>query len=124
MRLLLRILINAAALWAAVHFVGGIHFTGSAAGLLGVALVFGILNAIVRPILFFFSLPLLVITLGLFTFVLNAIVLLLTSALSSRLGLGFSVDGFGAAFWGAIVISIVSMLLSIFLHDSRGDARD
>ena len=124
MRLLLRILINAAALWAAVHFVGGIHFTGSTAGLFGVALVFGILNAIVRPVLFFFSLPLLVITLGLFTFVLNAIVLLLTSALSSRLGLGFSVDGFGAAFWGAIVISIVSMLLSVFLHDSHDDARD
>ena len=123
MRLLVRILINAATLWAAVHFVGGIHFTGSAAGLLGVALVFGILNAIARPILFFLSLPVLILTLGLFTFVLNAIVLLLTSALSSRLGLGFSVDGFGAAFWGAIVISIVSMLLSIFVHDSR-DARD
>ena len=123
MRLILRILINAAALWAAVHLVSGIHFTGSTINLLCVALVFGILNAIVRPILFFFSLPLLIITLGLFTFVLNAIVLLLTSALSSRLGLGFFVDGFGAAFWGAIVISIVSMLLSIFVHDSR-DARD
>ena len=124
MRLVLRILINAAALWAAVHFVGGIHFTGSTAGLFGVALVFGILNAIVRPILFFFSLPLLIVTLGLFTFVLNAIVLLLTSALSSRLGLGFSVDGFGAAFWGAIVISVVSILLSLFVRDSHHDARD
>ena len=93
-------------------------------GLLGVALVFGILNAIVRPILFFFSLPLLIITLGLFTFVLNAIVLLLTSALSSRLGLGFSVDGFGAAFWGAIVISVVSIVLSLFVRDSHRDAND
>ena len=124
MRLILRILINAAALWAAVHFVSGIHFAGSTINLLCVALVFGILNAIVRPILFFFSLPLLIITLGLFTFVLNAIVLLLTSALSSRLGLGFSVDGFGAAFWGAIVISIVSVILSLFVRDSRSDARD
>ena len=122
MRLLLRILINAAALWAAVHFVSGIHFAGSTAGLFGVALVFGILNAIVRPILFFFSLPLLIITLGLFTFVLNAIVLLLTSALSSRLGLGFSVDGFGAAFKGALVISIVSIVLSLFVRES--DAKD
>ena len=124
MRLILRILINAAALWAAVHFVSGIHFTGSTAGLFGVALVFGFLNAIVRPILFFFSLPLLIITLGLFTFVLNAIVLLLTSALSSRLGLGFSVDGFGAAFKGALVISIVSIVLSLFVRDSHSDARD
>ena len=124
MRLLLRILINAAALWAAVHFVSGIHFAGSTAGLFGVALVFGILNAIVRPILFFFSLPLLIITLGLFTFVLNAIVLLLTSALSSRLGLGFSVDGFGAAFWGAIAISVVSIILSLFVRDSHRNAED
>ena len=123
MRLILRILINAAALWAALHLVSGIHYNGSVTSLLGVALVFGILNAIVRPILFFFSLPLIIITLGLFTFVLNAIVLLLTSALSSRMGLGFSVDGFGAAFWGAIVISIVSILLSIFLRDSK-DAKD
>jgi putative membrane protein len=124
MRLILRILINAAALWVAVHFVSGIHFTGSTTSLLGVALVFGILNAIVRPILFFFSLPLLIVTLGLFTFVLNAIVLLLTSALSSRMGLGFSVDGFGAAFWGAIVISVVSIVLSLFVRDSHRDAKD
>ena len=124
MRFIIRLLINAAALWAAVHFVSGIHFTGSTINLLCVALVFGVLNAIVRPILFFFSLPLLIVTLGLFTFVLNAIVLLLTSALSSRLGLGFSVDGFGAAFWGAIVISIVSVILSLFVRDSRSDARD
>ena len=107
-----------------MHFVSGIHFTGSTTSLFGVALVFGILNAIVRPILFFFSLPLLIVTLGLFTFVLNAIVLLLTSALSSRLGLGFTVDGFGAAFWGAIVISVVSIVLSLVLRDSHRNAED
>jgi putative membrane protein len=121
MRLILRILINAAALWAAVYFIDGIQFTGSIVSLLGVALVFGVLNAIVRPILFFFSLPVLVLTLGLFTFVLNALVLLLTSALSSRLGLGLHVDGFGAAFWGAIVISVVSFVLSLFVRDGDKD---
>jgi putative membrane protein len=115
MRLILRILINAAAVWAAVHFVDGIHFTGSLTSLLGVALVLGVLNAILKPILFFFSLPFIILTLGLFTLVLNAIVLLLTSALSSRLGLGLSVNGFAAAFWGALVISIVSMVLSLFV---------
>jgi putative membrane protein len=122
MRLIVRILINAAALWAAVYFVSGIHFTGSVFGLLGVALVFGLLNAIVRPILFLFSLPVLVLTLGLFTFVLNAVVLLITSALSSRLGLGLWVDGFGAAFWGAMVVSIVSFVLSMFVPDPKKES--
>ncbi|MES2178198.1 MAG: phage holin family protein [Gemmatimonadota bacterium] len=121
MRLILRILINAAALWAAVHFVSGIHFTGSLASLLMVALIFGVLNAIVRPILMLLSLPLLVLTLGLFTLVLNAIVLLLTSAVSRSVGLGLRVSGFSAAFWGAIVISIVSIVLSIFIRDTDDD---
>ncbi len=119
MRLILRILINAVALWAAVHFVAGIHFTGSFASLIGVALVFGVLNAIVRPVLFFFSLPFIIFTLGLFTLVLNAIVLMITSALSTRLGLGLSVDGFSAAFWGALVVSIVSIVLSMFVRDEH-----
>jgi putative membrane protein len=119
MRLILRILINAAALWAAVHFVSGIQFTGSFTNLLGVALVFGVLNAIVRPIQFFFSLPLVILTLGLFTFVLNAIVLLITSALSDRLALGFHVSSFSAAFWGALMITIVSFALSLFVGNGK-----
>ena len=119
MRFILRILITAAALWAAVHFVDGIHFTGTITSLLGVALVFGVLNAIVRPILFFLSLPFVILTLGLFTLVLNACILMLTSALSSRLGLGLTVDGFGAAFWGALVVSIVSFALSLFAGDGK-----
>ena len=119
MRLILRVLINAAALWAAVHFVQGIHFTGSIGSLLCVALVFGVLNAIVRPVLFFFSLPFIIFTLGLFTLVLNALMLMLTSALSARLGLGLSVDGFSSAFWGALVVSIVSFVLSLFLREPQ-----
>jgi putative membrane protein len=115
MRLILRILINAAALWAAVHFVDGIRFTGSLTSLLGVALVFGVLNAVVKPVLYFFSFPFIVLTLGLFTLVLNAVVLLLTSALSSRLGLGLSVSGFVPAFWGALVVTLVSIVLSLFV---------
>src|SRR3954468_17546344 len=119
MRLLLRILINAAALWAAVHFVSGIHFTGTFVNLLCVALLFGVLNAVVRPILKLFSLPFLILTLGLFTLVLNAVMLLITSALSSSLGLGLRVDGFIAAFWGALVVSVVSFVLSMFVRDSE-----
>jgi putative membrane protein len=117
MKFLMRILITAIALWAATRLVSGITYHGNWLGLAGVALVFGILNSFVRPILTFLAFPLLIVTLGLFTFVLNAVMLLLTSALSSRLGIDFHVAGFWAAFWGAIVVGIVSFLLSIFLPD-------
>ena len=117
MKFLMRILITAVALWAATRLVSGISYHGNWLGLAGVALVFGILNSFVRPILTFLAFPLLIVTLGLFTFVLNAVMLMLTSALSSKLGIDFHVTGFWAAFWGAIVVGIVSFLLSIFLPD-------
>jgi putative membrane protein len=81
--------------------------------------VFGVLNSFVRPILTFLAFPLLIVTLGLFTFVLNAVMMLLTSALASKFGIDFHVAGFRAAFWGAIVVGIVSFLLSMFLPDER-----
>ena len=119
MKFLMRILITAVALWAATRLVSGITYHGNWLGLAGVALVFGILNSFVRPILTFLAFPLLIVTLGLFTFVLNAVMLMFTSALSSRLGIDFHVAGFWAAFWGAIVVGIVSFLLSIFLPDGE-----
>jgi putative membrane protein len=115
MQFILRLFVNAAALWAAVQVVPGISHAGSFASLLGVALVFGVLNAVVRPLLLFMSFPLLVVTLGLFTLVLNALLLWLTSTISNSLGLGFTVSGFWAAFLGALVVSLVSLLLSIFV---------
>jgi putative membrane protein len=121
MKFLMRILITAIALWASTHLVTGITFHGNWLGLAGVALVFGLLNSFVRPVLTFLSFPLLILTLGLFTFILNALMLLLTSALSTRLGIDFHVAGFWAAFWGAIVVGIVSFLLSILLPDGRRD---
>ena len=117
MRFLMRIVVTAIALWAATRLVSGITFHGGWLGLAGVALVFGVLNSFVRPVLSFLAFPLLIITLGLFTFVLNAVMLLLTSALASKFGLDFHVSGFWAAFWGASVIGIVSFLLSMFLPD-------
>ena len=81
--------------------------------------MFGVLNAIVRPILGLLTCPLMVLTLGLFTLVLNALMLLLTGAVSASLGLGFHVAGFVPAFLGAIVVSIVSIILSIFVRDDR-----
>ena len=124
MRFVMRIVVTAIALWAATRLVSGITFHGGWLGLTGVALVFGVLNSIVRPVLSFLTFPLLIITLGLFTFVLNAVMLLLTSALASTFGLDFHVDGFWAAFWGAIVIGILSFLLSMFLPDTRRRSDD
>ena len=120
MRFLLRLLINAAALWVATRIVPGVTHSGSGGSLLLVALVFGVLNALLRPVLALLSCPLLILTLGLFTFVINALILLLTSALSISLGIGFHVDGFWPAFLGALVVSIVSILLSIFVRDVSG----
>ena len=117
MRFLIRLLINAAALWIATQIVPGVTHTGPWTSLLLVALVFGVLNAVVRPILKLLTCPLIVLTLGLFTFVINAVMLWLTSAVSESLGLGFHVDGFGSAFLGALVVTVVSVLLSVFLSD-------
>lgn len=119
MRLLLRILVNAAALWVATEIVPGVEHTGPWTSLLLVALVFGLLNAFVRPILKLLTCPLILLTLGLFTFVINAIVLWLTSAISGSLGLGFHVSGFWAAFLGALVVTVVSVLLSVVLSDAE-----
>lgn len=110
-----RLLVNATALWAATRLVPGISFDGDWRLLFGVALVFGVLNVSVRPILALLTLPLLIVTLGLFTFVLNALMLWLTSAISNALGLGFRVEGFGAAFIGAFVVTVVSFFLSLFV---------
>ncbi len=120
MRFITRLLINAAALWAAIRLVPGISFEGEWPLLFAVALVFGALNAVIRPILFILTLPFFILTLGLFTFVLNAIMLWLTAATSDLFGLRFHVDGFGAAFVGALIVTIVSFALSVLVgRDSR-----
>lgn len=124
MQLIVRLLINAAALWAATRVVPGISFTGDWRLLFVVALVFGALNVSVRPVLWVMTLPLLLLTLGLFTFFLNALMLWLTGAISGALGLGFHVEGFGAAFLGALVMSIVSFMLSLVVGSSRHGHRE
>jgi putative membrane protein len=118
-----RVLINAAALWAATRVVPGISFDGDWRLLFAVALVFGALNVSVRPVLMLLTLPFLIITLGFFTFVLNALMLWLTGAISDALGLGFHVAGFGAAFVGALVVSVVSFLLSMFVASGAREYR-
>jgi putative membrane protein len=119
MKLIMRILITMAALYAASRWVNGISSDGSIWALAGVALVFGIVNAFVKPILTLLSLPVVIVTLGLFLLVVNALMLMLTSGVSSSLGLGFHVAGFVPALIGSIVISLVSFLLSMLIPDER-----
>ena len=121
MRFLIRLLVNAAALWVATRLVTGVTYTGAVMPLIGVALVFGVVNAIIRPILKLFTFPLLILTLGLFTFVLNGLMLWLTSSVSSQLGLGFHVSGFWPAFWGALVVSFVSAVLGAIVRERDED---
>jgi putative membrane protein len=124
MHVVLRLLINAAALWVATRTVSGITYTGDGASLFGVALVFGVLNVLIKPILFFLSFPFVVLTLGLFTLVINAVMLRLTAAASDALGLGFAVDGFAAALKGALVVTIVSFGLSLFMSDRNAPQKE
>ena len=113
MNLILKLLINAAALWAAGELIGGIHLDGDFWTILLVALIFGVVNTFIKPILKLLSLPAIILTLGLFTLVINAAMLALTALVSDEL----SIDSFWSAVLGAIVISIVSALLSTFVKD-------
>jgi putative membrane protein len=117
MPFLVRLLVNAAALWVATQVVPGVTFDGGPLPMLGVALVFGVLNASLRPLAKILTFPLIIVTLGIFALVINGLMLWLTSALSSTLGLGFHVSGFWAAFWGALVVSLVSLMLSMLIRD-------
>lgn len=127
MNLILRLAINAAALWVAAALVPGIGFGGEGqqqlTTVLVVALIFGIINALIKPIIAFFTCPFYLLTLGLFTFIVNALMLMLTAAIANTLGQPFVVEGFGAALIGSIVVSLVSWVLSIFVHDDDDDKR-
>ena len=113
--LLIRWGVVSAGLWVAAALVPGIGFS-SGGSLLIAAIVLGILNAVVRPLLIVLTLPVTVVTLGFFLFVINAGMLKLTSAIVD----GFSVQGFWAAVFGSIVLSLVSLVLNVFISD-RGD---
>ena len=117
MAFLVRWLVNAAALWVATRLVPGVIFVGGWLPFLGVALVFGFVNAFIRPVAKVLTFPFIIVTLGIFSLVVNGLMLWLTSALSGALDLGFHVRGFWAAFFGALVVSIVSTLLSMLIAD-------
>ena len=92
MRFLVRLLVNAAALWVATRIVPGVSYSGGVVPLLGVALVFGVVNAVIGPVAKILTFPIIILTLGIFALVINGLMLMLTSALSSALGLGFHVE--------------------------------
>jgi putative membrane protein len=113
----IRLLVNALALSAAAGIVGGINLTGSFGDVLVVALVFGILNALLKPILVLFSIPLLIVTLGMFSFVVNGALLLATAGLTDSL----NIDGLWSAILGSIVMSFVTMVLGKNMKDGEKD---
>ena len=122
MRFILRLVVSAAALAIATWILSGITLTGSSTAsqiitLLIVALIFGVLNAIIKPLFALFTAPLILLTLGLFLIVINACMLLLTSWLAGLFDLGWEVDGLWTAVLGSIIISIVSFVLNVFLPD-------
>ncbi|MCP4356608.1 MAG: phage holin family protein [Chloroflexi bacterium] len=116
--IIIKIIVNMLALWAAAFFVGGISLTGNLLQWLVVAIVFGLVNAFIKPLVKLLTLPINVATLGLFSLVINTVLLLLTGLLAN--GLSFDGGPFAniwSAFLGSLVISIVSTILNWFLKD-------
>ncbi|NOT59196.1 MAG: phage holin family protein [Acidobacteria bacterium] len=119
MKFLIRWGCNALAIYAAIKLLPGLTFTGAWWQLCLVALILGLLNALVRPLLEFLTCPLILLTLGLFVLVINAMLLLFTSAIANALDIPFHIASFWSAFWGALVISIISSLLSLLVTDDE-----
>lgn len=116
-KFIIRWAINALALYAAVQIVPGIKYIGEWTGILWLALIFGLLNALVRPLLKFLTCPLILLTLGFFTILINTGMLMLTSTVGQSFGISFTVDGFWPALLGSLVISFVSVVMTLILRD-------
>jgi putative membrane protein len=123
-RFLIWVVVNALALAAAAWLLPDIRVTGTTetdrvVTLVLVAVIFGVVNAVVRPVVKLLSLPFIILTLGLLIFVINALMLLLTSWVSEQVGLGFHVDGFWTAVLGAVIVTIATWLLELVLPGDR-----
>jgi putative membrane protein len=128
MKVLIRVLVSAAALFVATLVVSGIELTAGSTlskviTLIVVALIFGVVNAVLKPIVKTVGCLFYVVTLGLIALVVNALLLLLTSWVAGKLSLPFHITGFWPAFWGAIIIGVVSWLLNLFLGDKKQGSR-
>ncbi len=119
-RFFLRWLINVAALYAAVTIVPGIHTQSENwVSLIWLALIFGFLNALLRPLLKFLTCPLIILTLGVFTLVINTFMFWLAGAVGTSFGVGFTIDGFWPAFFGGLVVSVVSIVLTVIFKEDK-----
>nr|WP_202421630.1 phage holin family protein [Nocardiopsis alba] len=124
--LIIRVIVNALALWAAVFLIDGIDVgtddtVGQIVVFLVVGAIFGVVNAIIKPIVKTVGCLFYALTLGLIGLVVNALLFLLTEWIAGLFDLPFHIDGFWPAFWGAIVVAVVSWLLSMFLPDQKDD---
>jgi putative membrane protein len=116
-KLLLRWLINAVALWVAITFVPGIHAQASWPEIFGLALIFGLVNALLRPLISLLTCPFLILTLGLGTLLINTLLFWLSGLIGEQLGVGFTVDGFWPAFFGSLIVTLVSLALTLSVKD-------
>jgi putative membrane protein len=116
-RFILRWAINAAAIFLAIRFVPGISLESGWVSVIWLALIFGLVNAFVRPLLSLLTCPLIVLTLGLFTLLINTFLFWLTGQIGHLFGIGLTINGFWPAFLGGLVVSVVSVILTLILKD-------
>ncbi len=117
-RFFIRWIINAIGLYIAINIVPGIEAQSTQwMAIFGLALIFGFLNALLRPLLKLLTCPLIILTLGLFTLLINTLMFYLAGRIGSNFGIGFMVADFWSAFWGGVVISLVSIFLSLIFKD-------
>ena len=125
-KLILKILINMAALYAAFFLLGGRGLNiqdGSWLSILWLAVIFGLVNAFIRPLLMVVGCPFIVATLGLGTLLVNTLLFYLAGIIGANFGVGFTVDGFWPAFLGALIVSVVSFVLSVVTGADRKSRR-
>jgi putative membrane protein len=117
----LRWIINGIALYLAIFLLDGrgLEFTGDWLSIVWLALIFGLVNAFLRPLLSLLTCPLIILTLGLFTLLINTFLFWLTGQIGQAFGLGLSVEGFWPAFLGGLIVSLVSIVLSMIVKDDR-----
>lgn len=121
-KFLIRLVINAVALYAAVAMMNGRGITPESTNWLSflwLALIFGLVNALVKPVLSVLSCPLIILTLGLGTLLINTLMFYLAGLVGTQFGVGFRVEGFWPAFWGALIVSVVSFVLSSIFREPR-----
>lgn len=126
LKLLIRLAINAVALWVVINGIPGL-FNGVPGisgprdwqSILALAFIFGLVNAIIRPIITLLTCPLIILTLGLGTLLVNTLMFYLAGQIGTAFGVGFTVDGFWPAFFGALIVTIISIVLSVFVPDDN-----